>query len=102
MHSPVRSTSGTATGCATGFTWIWTPGATTYGPSARPGNRGSGGSGDAVSRLLERLARLMPADISLTVILAVLVADLFVLQPIEILSGWAKFLIDLISMSGII
>lgn len=44
----------------------------------------------------------MPADLSLTVLLALLIGDLFVLQPIEVLSGWAKYLIDVFSITLII
>lgn len=55
-----------------------------------------------MTRLLNRLSRIMPADISLTVLLAVLIADLFVLQPIEALSGWAKFLVDIVTILFIV
>ncbi|SLM49857.1 putative Ion transport 2 domain protein [Nitrospira japonica] len=49
-----------------------------------------------------RLSDLMPADASLTVLLGFLIADLFVLQPIEALSGWAKLLIDIVTVTGIV
>jgi len=45
---------------------------------------------------------LMPADASLSVLLGFLIADLFVLQPIEALSGWAKLLVDIATVTGII
>lgn len=49
-----------------------------------------------------RLSELMPADVSLSVLLAFLIADLFVFQPIEALSGWAKFLVDIVTVTGIV
>ena len=55
-----------------------------------------------VKKILDRLSHLRPADVSLTVLLAVLVTDLFVFQPIEVLSGWAKFLVDLVTILFII
>lgn len=55
-----------------------------------------------MKKLLERVSHLMPADLSLTVLLAVLITDLMVLQPIEALSGWAKLLIDLVSVTVIV
>jgi hypothetical protein len=68
-----------------------------------PPMKASSNTKDAcVKTLLERFARILPADISLTVLLAVLIADLFVLQPIEVLSGWAKFLVDLVTILFII
>jgi hypothetical protein len=44
----------------------------------------------------------MPADLSLTVLLVAFVLDLFILQPIEVLSGWAKYFVDTLVLAGII
>lgn len=53
-------------------------------------------TGSEVKELLDRLSRLMPADFSFTVLLIVFVLDLFILQPLEALSGWAKYFVDVV------
>jgi len=55
-----------------------------------------------VKSFFNRLSELMPADVSLSVLLVFLVADLFVLQPIEALSGWAKLLVDIVTVAGVV
>ena len=50
--------------------------------------------GADVNRLLGRLSHLVPVDLSFTVLLVALVLDLFLLQPLEALSGWAKYVVD--------
>lgn len=55
-----------------------------------------------MKRLFDHLSRIMPADISLTVLLVLFVLDLFILQPIEDLSGWAKYLVDIAMLVGVI
>ena len=56
----------------------------------------------SVKRLLAHLSHLMPTDVSLTVLLVAFILDLFILQPIEALSGWAKYFVDMIVLVGVI
>lgn len=55
-----------------------------------------------MKRFLQRLSQVMPADVSLTVLLVAFIIDLFVLQPLEAFSGGAKFLVDTVVLLCVI
>ena len=55
-----------------------------------------------LSKILDRVSRVMPADFSLTVLVVAFVFDLFILQPLEAFSGWAKFFVDTMVLGTIL